>query len=64
MNHILIKISIDDHEKSQIFNTNYSSVWIDDSGIFPDFSHRVSVDTNIADIQNDIVLNFLRLLMC
>ena len=28
---------------------HYSSVWIDDNGIFPDFWRRVPVDTNIAD---------------
>ena len=43
-------ITNDDHEKSEIFNTYYSSVWTDDNGILPDFPRRVSNDTNIADI--------------
>ena len=43
-------ITNDDHEKSEMFNTYYSSVWTDDNGILPDFPRRVPNDTNIADI--------------
>ena len=43
-------ITNDDHEKSNIFNTYYSSVWTDDNRILPDFPRRVPIDINIADI--------------
>ena len=43
-------ITNDHHEKSEIFNTYYSSVWTDDNGILPDFPRHVPNDTNIADI--------------
>ena len=43
-------ITLDDHEKYEIFNTYCSRVWTDDNGILLDFPRRVPVDTNIPDI--------------
>ena len=43
-------ITNDYHEKHEIFNIYYSSVWTDDNGLLIHFPRRFPFDPNIADI--------------